>query len=320
MEQTKLLEMIGARKTWCVTGVAGFIGSHIAERLLALGQRVIGIDNFSTGKEENLSSLKGLEFFKKDICDPFDTELRGVDIVLHQAALGSVPRSIADPIASHTANVTGFINILNAARTSGVKRFVYASSSAVYGDAVELPKREDKIGTVLSPYAATKRIDEIYARVFADCYGMQNVGLRYFNVFGPRQDPKGAYAAVIPFWIDSLVSGQQCFINGDGSTSRDFCFVDNVVEANILAGLALKTSPVYNIACGGRITLVELYQMIARAVCGADYPPVQFRDFRDGDVLHSNADISRAEKELGYRVLVAAEEGLKRTVESFLKA
>jgi UDP-N-acetylglucosamine 4-epimerase len=330
-------ELESAPKAWLVTGVAGFIGSNLLETLLKLDQRVIGLDNFSTGHRKNLDEVKSLvsaeqwarfRFLEGDICDESICRqaCQGVDFVLHQAARGSVPRSIIEPLASHAANVTGFLNLLVAAREAKVQRFVYASSSSVYGDHPDLPKMEDKIGQPLSPYAATKRMNEIYADTFARAYGFESIGLRYFNVFGPRQDPDGAYAAVIPKWIATMLRSTSVDINGDGETSRDFCFIDNVVQANILAATvsdAQSINQVYNIAIGERTTLNELFQFL-RSSLGrrnpglANQEPV-YRDFRPGDVRHSLADISKAERLLGYSPNVRAQDGLERAMDWYCR-
>lgn len=325
----------GAPRRWLVTGAAGFIGSHLVEQLLRAGQHVTGVDNFATGRRENLERLRVLTgpawrnftFLEGDICDPqlCAAACRGNEVVLHQAALGSVPRSIADPFSSHHSNVTGFIGMLLAAKESGVNRFVYASSSSVYGDSPQLPKQEQVIGELLSPYAATKRIDELYAGVFARQYGMQIVGLRYFNVFGPRQDPNGAYAAVIPRWIGELQAGQRPTIYGDGTTSRDFCFVSNVVQANIRAAMQkhlIEPHRVFNIACNERTTLRALYGIIKSELESAGIGPLpepHYAAERAGDIQHSLADISRAAGELGYSPAVDVAAGLKITVRSFLE-
>lgn len=305
-------------RMWLVTGVAGFIGSNLLETLLKLDQRVIGLDNFATGHRKNLDEVQALvppeqwmrfRFIPGDIGDAAACRgaCEGVDFVLHQAALGSVPRSMIEPLATHAANVTGFVNMLEAARTARVKRFVYASSSAVYGDHPELPKVEAKIGRPLSPYAATKWMNEIYADTFARAYGLECVGLRYFNVFGPRQDPEGAYAAVIPKWIAALLRREPVLINGDGETSRDFCFVANVVQANLLAATtenpdAINTA--YNVALGERTTLNELFAALRAELSGVDATLAEarpvYQDFRAGDVRHSLADISKAQRLLGY--------------------
>jgi len=324
-------ELQKSRKRWLVTGSAGFIGSHLVERLLNLGQEVVGLDNFATGKPENVALMKSLktkgryEFIEGDICD-FDLgkKLTGqADYVLHQAALGSVPRSIEKPLGSHVANVNGFVTLLKAATESGVKKFVYASSSAVYGDNPNLPKVEHSIGQPLSPYAATKLIDEIYAGTFHRSYGSPAVGLRYFNVFGPRQDPEGPYAAVIPLWISSMMAGRPTFVNGDGSNSRDFCFVENVVQANILAALsgADANGQVFNLAYGQRTTLLELHTMMREAVQklkpNLRVTPPTHREDRPGDVPHSLADITLAKKLLGYEPVVPVAKGIVSTVEHF---
>lgn len=288
----------GERRRWLVTGAAGFIGSHIVEQLLAHGQEVCGLDNFATGHRENLFS--GAEFIEGDIRDAATCAraCAGVGIVLHQAALGSVPRSIAHPAETHAVNVDGFVNMALAARDAGVKRFVYASSSSVYGDEPTLPKVESRIGTPLSPYAVTKRVDELYAETIHRNYGLMCVGLRYFNVFGARQDPNGPYAAVMPKWFAALRAGETCTINGDGETSRDFCYVLNAVQANVLAALAPAASGVYNVAYGQRTTLLELYEMIRTRVGGKRAPA--FTEFRAGDIRHSLADVTRARTDLGY--------------------
>ena len=304
--------------TWLVTGVAGFIGSNLLEALLKLGQHVVGLDNFSTGYQRNLDEVQALvtpqqwanfRFLKGDICTLTDcqTACKGVDYVLHQAALGSVPRSVEDPITTNANNITGFLNMLVAARDAKVQRFVYAASSSTYGDHPGLPKVEDCIGKPLSPYAVTKYVNELYADVFSRTYGLQSIGLRYFNVFGPRQDPNGAYAAVIPKWIDSLIKGETIYINGDGETSRDFCFVANVVQANLLAATVFDEQAidtVYNVAVGDRTTLNELYDQLHSKLL-PHYPHLQnakpqYRDFRAGDVRHSLADIGKAQRLLGY--------------------
>jgi UDP-N-acetylglucosamine/UDP-N-acetylgalactosamine 4-epimerase len=311
---------------WLVTGAAGFIGSNLTEALLLLGQRVRGLDNFSTGRQRNLDDVRAsvgdawenLEFRRADITDLDDCRAacEGVDVVLHQAALGSVPRSIADPLANNRANVDGFLNMLVAARDAGVRRFVYAASSSTYGDHPGLPKVEDQIGRPLSPYAVSKYVNELYAGVFQRTYGLQVIGLRYFNVFGRRQDPDGAYAAVIPAWIGTLLAGGRCAINGDGETSRDFCFVENVVQANLLAALTAEenTDEVFNIAVGGRTTLNELFTAIRDGLAPghpelADAAP-EYRDFRFGDVRHSQADVSKARARLGYEPTHTVQQGL----------
>ena len=302
---------------WLVTGAAGFIGSHLTEQLLRLGQRVSGLDNFATGRHANLADVQaavGADAWNRftlvegDIRDPAICEVAvgGVDHVLHQAALGSVPRSIADPLTTNAVNIGGFLNMLDAARIARVRSFVYAASSSTYGDEPNLPKREDRIGNPLSPYAVTKLVNEQYAAVYGRVYDFRATGLRYFNVFGPRQDPNGAYAAVIPRWIAAVAAGEPIRINGDGQTSRDFCFVDNVVQANLLASLAdtQAAGEVYNIAFGERTTLLDLADLICDGLrdCGAAVDvPVIHDAFRTGDVRHSLADIGKAERMLGYR-------------------
>lgn len=332
--EARLLE---SRSTWLVTGCAGFIGSHLVESLLRQGQRVRGLDNFATGYRRNFEAAvkraggdaaSRFTFIEGDITqlETCQQACAGVDLVLHQAALGSVPRSIKDPLASHRTNVDGFINMLVAARDAKVRRFVFASSSSVYGDHPVLPKVEAQTGRVLSPYAATKHINEVYAGVFQKNYGLETVGLRYFNVFGPRQDPNGAYAAVIPKWMAALVAGQACELNGDGSTSRDFCFVANAVQANLRAALsthAQATDCVYNIAVGHRTSLLELYQLIrdrlARSVPAAKHLEPRFQPFRDGDIKDSLADISRASERLGYLPTHTIAQGLDETVGYYLE-
>lgn len=314
-------------KTWLVTGVAGFIGSNLLETLLKLDQIVVGLDNFATGYQYNLDEVKALvtpeqwqqfTFIEGDIRD-FATcqkACTGVDYVLHQAALGSVPRSIADPLTTNAANVTGFLNMLTAARDAEVKSFTYAASSSTYGDHPGLPKVEDKIGKPLSPYAVTKYVNELYADVFARCYGFNTVGLRYFNVFGKRQDPNGAYAAVIPLWTAAMINGNDVFINGDGETSRDFCFIENTVQANILAATTANTeatNQVYNVAVGDRTTLNDLFNAIKNALKenGVNYnKDAVYRDFRAGDVRHSQADVSKISSLLGYAPAFKIDEGI----------
>jgi UDP-N-acetylglucosamine 4-epimerase len=325
-------ELRRSPRRWLVTGAAGFIGSNLLETLLKLDQRVVSLDNFVTGRRSNLEDVKRLvspeqwarhEFVEGDIRNLEDCRrvCEGVDVVLHQAALGSVPRSLADPIATNAANVSGFVNMLVAARDARVKRFVYAASSSTYGDHPGLPKVEDVIGHPLSPYAVTKLVNEIYAEVFARCYGLPSIGLRYFNVFGPRQDPNGAYAAVIPKWIAALIEGETVVVNGDGETSRDFCFVDNAVQANLLAAMVdepAAINQVYNIAVGDRTTLNDLYSearnLLVDAAPKAASARVEHRDFRPGDVRHSQADISKAKRLLGYEPSHRFGEGLKATV------
>ncbi len=305
-------------RRWVVTGVAGFIGSNLAEQLLLLGQEVVGLDDFSTGHRHNLVEVENVvgaaawqrfTFVDGTITDPntCGAVCKGADYVLHQAALGSVPRSIEDPIATHTANATGYLNMLLAARDAGAKRFVYAASSSTYGDHPGLPKVEDEIGKPLSPYAVTKYLNEIYADVFARVYQTESVGLRYFNVFGKRQDPEGAYAAVIPKWVSTMLRGEAITVNGDGETSRDFCFIDNVVQANLLAATTQNPeaiNQVYNVAVGGRATLNDLIGSLRESLLklkpGLVIPAAQYGAFRFGDVRHSQADISKAARLLGF--------------------
>lgn len=315
-------------RRWLVTGVAGFIGSNLLERLLTLGQTVTGLDNFLTGYRKNLDMVRdavGSEawqrftFIEGDIRDPATCHkaCEGVQHVLHEAALGSVPRSIDDPLLSNSCNIDGFVNMLVAARDAQVRSFVYAASSSTYGDSPELPKVEDNIGNPLSPYAVTKYVNELYAGVFTRCYGLTAIGLRYFNVFGQRQDPCGAYAAVIPQWFASLIKGETVFVNGDGETSRDFCYIDNVVQANLLAALAegAARNTVYNVAFGQRTTLNELFALIREEVSRhkpeAAAAAATHRDFRAGDVRHSLADISRARTLLGYDPAFDVRQGLR---------
>ena len=313
---------------WLVTGCAGFIGSNLIEQLLKLGQKVVGLDNFLTGYQKNLDMVEALvgpeawsrfTFIKGDIRDieTCQAACKGVDHVLHEAALGSVPRSIEDPLLTNSCNITGFINMLVAARDAGVKSFVYAASSSTYGDSPELPKVEDHIGRPLSPYAVTKYVDELYADVFARCYGFTMVGLRYFNVFGQRQDPFGAYAAVIPQWFACMLRKEPVYVNGDGETSRDFCYIDNVIQANLLASFAEEKArnEVYNVAFGQRTTLNELFYLIREEVVRhkpevADMEPVH-RDFRAGDIRHSLANIDKARNLLGYDPHYDVRQGLR---------
>jgi UDP-N-acetylglucosamine 4-epimerase len=321
---------------WLVTGSAGFIGSHLVEALLELDQTVVGLDNFATGHRRNVEEVRAAarperwarhRFVEGDIrdADACRHACRGVDVVLHQAALGSVPRSIADPAATNATNVDGFLNMLIAARDAGVRRFVYAASSSTYGDHEALPKVEDAIGRPLSPYAVTKLVNELYAEVFARCYGFHSIGLRYFNVFGARQDPDGAYAAVIPRWIRAMLSGDEVVVNGDGQTSRDFCYVDNAVQANLLAAVVEGSGAidqVYNVAVDERTSLNQLFAMLRDAIA-ARHPdaaaavPVH-RDFRPGDVRHSQADIGKARRLLGYEPTHRVAEGIAAAIPWYL--
>jgi UDP-N-acetylglucosamine 4-epimerase len=324
-------------KTWLVTGVAGFIGSHLLENLLKLDQRVVGLDNFATGNQRNLDEVQTLvipdqwanfHFIHGDIRQLADCQKAcdGVDYVLHQAALGSVPRSLADPIATNETNITGFLNMLVAARDAKVKSFTYAASSSTYGDHPALPKVEENIGKPLSPYAVTKYVNELYADVFARSYGFNTIGLRYFNVFGPRQDPNGAYAAVIPKWTVALLKGDPVYINGDGETSRDFCFVNNAVQANLLAATvdnAEAVKQIYNVAVGDRTTLNELYAQLKANLLPL-YPHLQnaapmYSDFRDGDVRHSLADVSKAINRLGYVPTQRIAQGIELAMPWYIK-
>ena len=352
-------------KTWLVTGCAGFIGSHLIETLLKLNQKVIGLDNFATGHRKNLNNVrksvgekawKRFHFIRGDIRKLEDcykafglkipkvgsgqmaasenlkrTDNRprrtahSVDIVLHQAALGSVPRSIKDPLSTHEVNVTGFVNMLMATRYAGVRRFVYASSSSVYGDSPVLPKREDRIGRQLSPYAVSKYTNELYAGVFAKCYGLEAIGLRYFNVFGPRQDPNGPYAAVIPRWIAAIKKGDRVRINGDGKTSRDFCYVENAVQANILAAFSEKkkvTNQAYNVACGNKTSLLTLNKIICSNIKTRNdklkiNDPI-YCDFRNGDVRHSLANIAKTHRFLSFSPTIVVKEGILRTINFYM--
>jgi len=344
-------------KTWLVTGCAGFIGSNLLETLLTLDQYVVGLDNFATGHQYNLDEVESLVtlqqwqrfyFIEGDIRNLEDCraamvhpavnaqassaedlavrrlQLGIVAHVLHQAALGSVPRSINDPITTNATNIGGFLNMLVAARDAQVKSFTYAASSSTYGDHPALPKVEDNIGNPLSPYAVTKYVNELYADVFARCYDFKCVGLRYFNVFGKRQDPNGAYAAVIPKWIASMIQGETVFINGDGETSRDFCFVENAVQANLLAACAENDAKnqVYNVAVGDRTTLNELYASLSKVLSANgvlyDKSPA-YRDFRAGDVRHSQADIEKAVASLGYDPIYRIDSGIATAMPWYVK-
>jgi len=322
-------------KTWLITGVAGFIGSNLLERLLLLNQRVIGLDNFTTGHLSNLKEVESIVggekwskflFLEGDIRNESDCDraCEGVDYVLHQAALGSVPRSIADPIATNSSNIVGFLNMLVAARNANVKSFTYAASSSTYGDHPALPKKEDIIGKPLSPYAVTKYVNELYADIFAKTYGFKCIGLRYFNVFGKRQDPNGAYAAVIPKWTASMINGEEIFINGDGLTSRDFCYIENTIQANILATFACDEfkNQVYNVAVSQQTTLNDLFYTLKKSLSsnGINYQisPV-YRGFRSGDVRHSLADISKACDALGYNPEHNVVDGIKKAMPWYIK-
>lgn len=328
-------QLLQQPKTWLITGVAGFIGSNLLETLLKLNQKVVGLDNFATGHQRNLDEVKSLvseaqwknfTFNQGDIREYDDCQnaVKTVDYILHQAALGSVPRSIADPITTNAANITGFLNMLQAAKEANVSSFTYAASSSTYGDHPALPKVEENIGNPLSPYAVTKYVNELYAGVYAKTYGFKTIGLRYFNVFGKRQDPNGAYAAVIPKWTASMIQGEDVFINGDGETSRDFCFIENTVQMNLLAATAPDEAKdeVYNVAVGDRTTLNDLYSSIKTALASndvqVDAEPV-YREFRAGDVRHSQADISKAQTNLGYSPEYKILEGIEKAMPWYKK-
>jgi len=337
----KLQEQLKQRQyTWLITGVAGFIGSNLLEKLLVLNQKVIGLDNFETGYQHNLDQAivdanqtvgedraKNLTFIQGDIREIEDCHkaCSGVDFVLHQAALGSVPRSIEDPVRTNKANIDGFLNMLVAARDAKVKRFVYAASSSTYGDHPDLPKMEEKIGNPLSPYAVTKVVNELYADVFARTYGFNAIGLRYFNIFGKRQDPNGAYAAVIPKWINSIIKSDEVFINGDGETSRDFCYIENAIQMNLLAATTEDeeaTNQVYNVALNVRTSLNQLYQMIEERLIerveGLSRKMPTYQGFRVGDVRHSQANITKSEKLLGYIPSRRISEGLDESIDWYV--
>ena len=334
--ESSKIQLQSNQLTWLITGVAGFIGSNLLEALLQLNQKVVGLDNFSTGHQHNLNEVQSLvthlqwqnfSFMQADICNLTDCHAAciGVDFVLHQAALGSVHRSVEDPISTNASNVTGFLNMLVAARNAKVKRFVYAASSSTYGDHPGLPKVEDQIGKPLSPYALTKYLNELYAELFGKIYGLQCIGLRYFNVFGPRQDPKGPYAAVIPKWITSMIKGEPIYINGDGKTSRDFCYIANVLQANLLAATTQNTeavNQVYNIAFGDTTTLNELYVQLKQNLM-ISYPHLKdahagYRGFRVGDVMHSLASIDKARERLGYEPTTNMGQGLGLAIPWYL--
>ena len=328
-------ELKSSPKTWLVTGVAGFIGSNLLEHLLKMNQTVVGLDNFATGYQRNLAEVKDLvsdeqwqrfSFIEGDIRNLKDCQqaCEGVDYVLHQAALGSVPRSINDPITTDGTNIGGFLNMLVAARDAGVASFTYAASSSTYGDHPALPKVEENIGKPLSPYAVTKYVNELYADVFAKTYGFNTIGLRYFNVFGKRQDPNGAYAAVVPKWAAGMIQDDDIFINGDGETSRDFCFIENAVQANLLAATAGQSAKneVYNVAVGDRTTLNDLFNALQSALAenGKPYakPPV-YREFRAGDVRHSQADVSKAQSNLGYEPEYRIKAGIAKAMPWYIE-
>tara|TARA_B100001758_G_C18397998_1_gene607175 strand:- start:1252 stop:2271 length:1020 start_codon:yes stop_codon:yes gene_type:complete len=333
--RTSLDSLIDSPKTWLITGVAGFIGSNILETLLKFNQKVIGLDNLLTGHLSNLEDVqsvvsednwKNFSFVNGDICDieTCHDVTRDVDFVLHQAALGSVPRSIEDPFLTNKINIEGFLNILTASKDANVTSFTYAASSSTYGDHEALPKIENQIGKPLSPYAVSKYVNELYAHTFSVNYNFHSIGLRYFNVFGKRQDPNGAYAAVIPKWISAMIAGEEIFINGDGSTSRDFCYIENAVQANILAATLSQNikNDVFNIAVGERTSLNELFVLLKEALkeSGLDYirDPI-FRDFRSGDVLHSQASIKKAKNELSFNPSHNIKEGLAEAMPWYIK-
>lgn len=334
--QTVCEQLKQSPKIWLVTGVAGFIGSNLLETLLKLDQTVVGLDNFATGHQHNLDEVQSLvsaaqwakfTFYEGDIRNLEDCQkaCAGVDYVLHEAALGSVPRSIADPITTNETNISGFLNMLTAARDAKVSSFTYAASSSTYGDHPALPKVEENIGKPLSPYAVTKYVNELYADVFAKTYGFKAIGLRYFNVFGQRQDPNGAYAAVIPKWTAAMIAGDDVFINGDGETSRDFCFIDNTVQANILAATTADDAAknqVYNVAVGDRTTLNDLYRAIQAALTenGVNYTKdAVYHDFRAGDVRHSQASIAKIEQALGYAPEFRVDAGIQLAMRWYVK-
>jgi UDP-N-acetylglucosamine 4-epimerase len=328
-------ELRAQPKRWLVTGCAGFIGSNLLETLLKLDQDVIGLDNFATGHQRNLDEVRAnvappqwarLRFFQGDIRDlaTCHAVMAGVDFVLHQAALGSVPRSIDAPLHTNDVNINGFLNVLTAARDAGVKSFVYAASSSTYGDHPALPKVEDVVGNPLSPYAVTKYVNELYADVFGRCYGLRTVGLRYFNVFGARQDPQGPYAAVIPKWASALLRSEDVLINGDGETSRDFCYIANTVQANLLAATTpdpQAANTVVNVAVGGRTTLNEVFELLKGSLAELGVVSAScriHRDFRAGDVRHSQADIGRARQLLGYEPTHDVQQGVREAMKWYL--
>jgi UDP-N-acetylglucosamine 4-epimerase len=335
--ETVKKQLIKDPKVWLVTGVAGFIGSNLLEALLRLNQTVIGLDNFSTGYQHNLDEVEldltsrqwdRFTFIEGDIRNPEDCvkATRGVDYVLHQAALGSVPRSINDPTTTNAVNITGFLNMLVAARDANVESFTYAASSSTYGDHPALPKVEENIGNPLSPYAVTKYVNELYADVFARTYGFKSIGLRYFNVFGKRQNPDGAYAAVIPKWVAAILNKEEVFINGDGETSRDFCYIDNTVQINLLAATTdndKATDQVYNVALNDKTSLNKLYQMIEdrliQKIQGVKKKEPIYRDFRAGDVRHSQANIDKAQELLSYQPKYMISEGMDETINWYVK-
>jgi len=324
-------------RTWLITGVAGFIGSNLLEQLLRLNQHVVGLDNFSTGKRENLAEVRNLVtplqwdrfcLMEGDIRNIASCReaCRGVDVILHQAALGSVPRSIEDPLHCNENNVTGSLNMLLAARDMKVKRIVYAASSAAYGDHQAHPKIEPEVGKPLSPYAVSKYVNELYAEVFSRLYQLETIGLRYFNVFGPRQNPHGAYAAVIPRWIAAMINAEPVYIIGTGETNRDYCYVENVVQINVLAATTRNPNAInqiYNAALNERTTLNELFDKLRERLLPyyshlQDCKPA-YRDFRKGDVRHSQADINKARRLLGYSPSHVIDQGLDSAIEWYMR-
>ena len=333
--------LLDNQSTWLITGVAGFIGSNLLEKLLILNQKVVGLDNFDTGFQHNLDQAiedaekftgKSLRsnfiFINGDIRELNDCKKAclGVDYVLHQAALGSVPRSIEDPINTNKANIDGFLNMLVVCKDADIKRFVYAASSSTYGDHPDLPKVEDKIGSPLSPYAVTKLVNELYASVFSKTYGFKAIGLRYFNIFGKRQNPNGSYAAVIPKWASAIINKEVIFINGDGETSRDFCYIDNAVQMNLLAATSedeISTDQIYNVALNDRTSLNKLYQMIEEGIVrrteGLEKQNQIYRDFRPGDVVHSQANISKAKDLLGYDPKYRISDGMEEVIDWYIE-
>jgi len=328
------------QNTWLVTGVAGFIGSNLLEKLLILNQKVVGLDNFDTGHQHNIDQAiqdannatgkdlsSNFKFINGDIRELSDCKeaCSDVDYVLHQAALGSVPRSIEDPINTNRANIDGFLNMLVASKDAMVKRFVYAASSSTYGDHPDLPKVEDKIGNPLSPYAVTKVVNELYANVFAKTYGFKTIGLRYFNIFGKRQDPNGAYAAVIPKWVAAILNKDDVYINGDGETSRDFCYIDNTVQINLLAATTDNdeaTDQVYNVALNDRTSLNKLYKIIEERLIqrtgGLEKKEPIYQDFRAGDVRHSQANIDKAQALLDYQPKYTISQGMDEAMDWYV--
>ena len=334
--------LMNNQNTWLITGVTGFIWSNLLEKLLILNQKVVGLDNFDTGYQHNIDQAiedankisgkdlkNNFKFINGDIGKPdvCNEACYGVDYVLHQAALGSVPRSIKDPISTNRANIDGFLNMLVASKDANVKRFVYASSSSTYGDHPDLPKVENKTGKPLSPYAVTKAVNELYADVFAKTYGFKTIGLRYFNIFGKRQDPNGAYAAVIPKWVVEILNKEDVFINGDGETSRDFCYIDNTIQINLLAATTDNddaTDQIYNVALNDRTSLNKLYKMIEDRLIerteGLKKKEPIYRDYREGDVRHSQANIDKAKKLLKYDPKHMISDGMDEVIDWYINS